>query len=335
MRAFLLFTFTFFIPSLVFSDSIVLKDGSIYSGKILGSTGTMIRIETSENIENIPESEVLSLLFSNADILYFKNKSSVECKILRKTGDSITILTLDGEKVVDNKEIKSVKYNIGHELKVTSLSITDQHFKNKPNRFIWTGKFQKNIYLGLNLGSQYSSLDSWKEQFYFENDKISATTGFQLGGEIGIIINKYLELGIGYQRFLFPTVKVTLTLPNFEDRVSASFYYGSLKIGHYLEKIPDLRIYCGIDLGYLNGIEKIHGLEGMDLEASGKIFAQRFKIGSAYFHGNFALFFEIGYLLAKVSELDFLGKEVPDYDLDISGLSLITGLKFYFPIQTN
>lgn len=82
----------------------------------------------------------------------------------------------------------------------------------------------------------------------------------------------------------------------------------------------------------LNGTEKIQGLEGMDFEASAKIFSKRLKIGSSYFHGNSLLFFDIGYLIAKISDLKLLGNDIPDYDLDFSGIILISGLRYYFPI---
>jgi hypothetical protein len=331
MKAFLSFAFAFLIPSMAISDSIVLKDGSVYSGKILGATESIVKIETRKNIENLPASEVLSLVFANADVVNLTKGQSIECKIISKTGDMITIMTTDGEQTVDNKEIKNVQYNTGYELKVSFLPVTDRHFKNNPNPMIRAGEKQKSVYVGAYIGSQFSSLDAWQKQFIPQNGKRPPTNGLQLGGEIGIINNKNFEIGAGFEYFFIPVVKLNSAQSNAKDKVSSFLYYGALKICHNLNKLPNMRIYAGLDLGLVNGIEKIQGLGGMDFEASSTTFAKRIKIGSSYFYRNSSYYFDIGYLAAKVTDLEILGKEIPDYNLDFSGLFIVSGYRYHFP----
>jgi hypothetical protein len=333
MKTFQLSVFVFLIPYMAFPDTVVLTDGSVYSGKIIESTEIIIKIETNKKTENFPKSDIYSIVLANADILHYANGQSIECKIIRKTGDAITVMTAEGEKVIDNSLIKNVQYNMGHELKLTSLPATDRHFKNNPNPLIRAGEDQMNIYLGGYFGCQYSFLDSWKKQFFTENGTHPSTSGLKVGGEIGIIKNKYIEFGAGFEYFFLPTVKVTATQPNFEDKVSSFFYYGALKIGRTLTKLPNMRVYGGIDLGLLNGIEKAQNMGGIDFEASSKVFAKCLKIGSSYFNGNSSYYFDIGYLMAKVTDVKLLGNEIPNYELDFSGIVLVSGYRYHFPLK--
>ncbi|MBN1998760.1 hypothetical protein JW935_14470 [candidate division KSB1 bacterium] len=328
---FITFLFLFALSS--HADTIVLDDGSLYSGKISASTENEIKILLQKNIAEIPKEKVLSLFFSSSDFVYLQNGQIIECKILRKEGSLITVVTTDGERTINNTDIKTVRYNMGQELKVNSLSITDRHFKNDPRQYIGAGKNFNTIYLGGYYTIHFASLDKWKKQFIFENGNHPLTNGFQLGGEIGFSTNLF-TIGAGFDHFFLPKIEVMTESSSLQDKVSASFYYATINYGQSLKSEPNLNIYAGIDFGFLNGKENAYNLNDMDFEASATIFASRYKIGTAYFFRNASIYFNVGYLSGKITHLELLGHDIPNYDLDFSGLSLVSGLRFHLFIQS-
>ncbi|MGH7597398.1 MAG: outer membrane protein [bacterium] len=280
------------------SDSVVLRDGTLHQGTITGATDATVTILVKSEAVEVPHAEILSLVFTSADRLYFKLNATLECKVVNKIGAEVVVVTSDGVENIPNSKIKKVEYNVGRQLKVTGLPPTGPQFVNKSANLVWAGDFKPNVYLGLHLGTHYAFLTDWKRQFSPQ----PSTRGLDLGGELGYMLNRFISLGAGYEYFLFQKVKVSS--PNAEDRVSSSFFFANMRLSINPRSTPALFIYGKADVGALKGKEKISGLQGLTLEASGNVFAYRLKIGADYFtSGNISHFIELGYLAAKVDEI--------------------------------
>jgi len=181
------------------SDSIILKDGTLHQGTIKSANDSSVTILARSKVLQISHAEILSLVFTNADLLYFKLDGTLECKVANKIGAEVVVVTGDGIKNFPNSKIRKVEYNVGRQLKVNNLPPTGPQFVNKSAGLVWAKDFKPNIYLGFRLGSHYAFLNDWKKQF----SPRPSTRGLDLGGEAGVALNRSVSLGAGYEYFLY------------------------------------------------------------------------------------------------------------------------------------
>lgn len=315
-----------------FADTIVQKNGEIQNGLIVSAKDSFVVIRNNLGILTpIEKSSILSIQFTSADIIFFKDRQQLQCKILAKRREEVVVITAQGLREIENSKIKTAGYCMGDNLTISDLPVTGRHFKNKLQRFVPHKRKSRNLYLGFSLDTHVALLNDWKEQYVLENDKNPATVGLQLGAKLGILKQSKYLFGLGYDYFFLPTLKVR-SPASFDDKVSSQFFYLTGGLIHHFAPPSASSIYFAFDTGVLSGKETLEDSQ-VELEASGQNLGVRIKGGYSYDTRAGQLFFELGYLFGKVSDLELVGQTVPDYALDFSGLTISSGFRFLFTIH--
>jgi hypothetical protein len=310
----------------ILSDTLVLKDGTVYEGTLKKVTEKKIEFESTNGLIDISHDQILSFTFTNADLLFLKSDSTLKCKVFNKIGSRVVVCTPHGIREIDNELIKKVENNAGGELKVAGLPPTGPQFVNLSHKVVWSGGFKQSIYFAPILGIHISGLGDWKSQFSPE----PSTDGLDVGGSIGFTLNSRVSLGAGFEYFSYQKVKLGGGL---EDKVTANYYYFTVQIRSGIKDVPGLFLYAQGDPGYFIGKEKLN-YSGSEMEGKGGIFGFRIRGGAEYFtSGTFALFTEITGLFANISDLEVMGQQIPDYSLNFSGIGFLSGIKIYIPID--
>ncbi len=322
------------VSTVLLADTVVLRDGVIHKGTILSATQDSIVFLSERDVFLFAKSDVLTIVFSNADVVDLTADRTLLCKVAAKVGDEVVVATPQGVQTFPNAEILNIHYNAGGELQVPSLPKTGPQFSNKPNRFIWAGDHKSNLFLRVHLAAHYASLAKWKEQFIITSGEGSPSSGLVFGGEAGFALPRLLQLGVGYEYFASRQIKVTNVSPTFTDRATATFLYATARMGGFLASTPELFVYGALDVGFLKGPESIEFSNGVNVDATGSTAAIRIKGGGEYFFsGNFSTTGELAYLSGKVSDVSELGHTVSGYELDYSGFSIIIALSYHIPVE--
>ena len=312
------------------ADEIITTTGDIYRGTIISSSKESVEIQGSGLVKKIDHQNILKIIFTSADIITLMDGQEYSCKILRKEGDKVFVAAADGEKIVMNSKIKSADYNLGGRLEMGSLGETGVQYKNKAQNFVWTGDFKKNIFIGINLGSHYCALTDWRDQFVFEDGNEPGRAGFILGGAFGFVTTKQFTIGVAYDKFWGPKVKLGSSV---YDRVYFDYYSAFIRLGGKYKKVPGLSMFLHAALGSLHAKERIADYQ-QSFEGTNSKIAPQFKfICEYFFQANTSITTEIGVLYADVEDLEVMGQPVPDYSLNFNGVTFLTGLNFHFPIH--
>ncbi|MGD1045618.1 MAG: outer membrane beta-barrel protein [Bacteroidota bacterium] len=335
MHRYILFVFLYliFIES-TFADDMVMKNGMLLKCTIISSLKDSINVQTDTGSKMIAKSDILSIVFTNADHLFVVGDNKIVCKIVNKIGDDVIIVTKDGIRKISNSKIDKLQRNIGAELTVSELPETGIQFINHPTQSVWTGEQKANIFLRVQLAAHYASLDKWKSQFVITDGEGSPSSGIMYGGEIGYAFSKIIQIGAGYEGFNTRKISITNTSPTFETKASYSYLYATVRAGDFLGSTPELYLYGAVDLGSLKGIDAENYSNGLSPEGTGTAIAFRVKGGAEYyFNGNWSTTAELGYLSAKVQDVSVVGQHISNFDLDFSGLSLVIAFSYHIPLN--
>jgi opacity protein-like surface antigen len=186
------------------------------------------------------------------------------------------------------------------------------------------------IYLQFNISGLYSWLTDWKNQNLQTNGTSPSTKSIIFGGECGYIINKYVQIGFGYEYFF--TTKVATQLAT-GDQINSTFFYGSLKAEMPLESVTNLSLFIGLDIGSVTATEVLENYGGLDFNRAGSSTGYRVMLGAQYFLiDNWSIMAGGGYLLGKVNNVIVDGRIWPNYSLDLSGFTIKFAVNYHFPL---
>lgn len=228
-----------------------------------------------------------------------------------------------------------ISYAVGQESKeqslyalstgdMSALTIQDQSQNKQPENS------RSSIYIQFNISGLYSWLKDWKNQD-LQLGTTPSTMSMIFGAECGWIINKYFQLGFGYEYFF--TTKIS-TQQITGDQINSTFFYGSLKAEMPLESVPDLSLFIGLDIGSVTATEVFENYPSYgDLSRTGSTTGYRVMLGTQYFLiDNWSIMAEGGYLFGKISKVTVDGQIWPNYSLDLSGLIIRFAVNYHIPL---
>jgi opacity protein-like surface antigen len=189
---------------------------------------------------------------------------------------------------------------------------------------------RSSIYLQFNISGLYSWLTDWKNQNLQTDGTSPSTKSFIFGGECGYIINKYIQVGFGYEYFFTTKVATRLAVG---DQINSTFFYGSLKAEMPLESVANLSLFIGIDIGSVTATEVLENYGGLDFNRAGSTTGYRVMLGAQYFLiDNWSIMAGGGYLFGKISRVTVDGQIWPNYSLDLSGFIIKFAVNYHFPL---
>jgi hypothetical protein len=193
---------------------------------------------------------------------------------------------------------------------------------------------KSSLYLQLNMSGLFSLLTDWKNQNLLPDGTNPATMSTIFGAECGCVINKYVQIGVGYEFFF--TTKVATQLAS-GDQINSTFFYGSIKVEMPLESISDLSLFTDLDIGSIKATEVLENYGGLDFNRTGSTTGYRVMLGAQYFMiDNWSIMAEAGYLFGKVNNVTANGQAVagqvwPNYTLDLSGFIIKFAVNYHIP----
>ena len=187
-----------------------------------------------------------------------------------------------------------------------------------------------NLYLQFNINGLYSWLKDWKNQNLILGTTPS-TMSMIFGAECGCVINKYVQVGFGYEYFFTSNVS---TQQITGDQINSTFFYGSLKAEMPLESVPDLSLFVGLDIGSVTATEVFENYPGYgDLSRTGSTTGYRIMVGAQYFLiDNWSIMAGGGYFFGKVNKVTVNGQTWPNYSLDLSGFIMRFAVNYHIPL---
>jgi hypothetical protein len=179
------------------------------------------------------------------------------------------------------------------------------------------------LYLQFNTSGLYPSLTDWKNQLHMPDGTHPSRTNIVFGAEAGCMINRYIQVDIGYEFFF--TTKVS-TVEAAGDQINSTFFYGSVRGSIPLESVQNLSLFGSIDVGMEN-------YYGRNFNKTGSATAYRFMVGSQYFMTeNWSIMAGAGYFLGKVNNVTVDGQTRPNFSLDLSGVFLRFAVNYHIPL---
>jgi opacity protein-like surface antigen len=189
---------------------------------------------------------------------------------------------------------------------------------------------QSSIYLQFNISGLYSWLKDWKTQNLKLDGTSPSTLSMIFGTECGWVVNKYVQVGFGYEYFF--TTKVE-TQHAAGDQINSTFFYGSMKAELPLESVPDLSLFLSLDIGSLSVSEALENYGGLDFNRTGSTTGYRVMVGAQYFLiDDWSIIAGGGYLFGNVNTVSVNGQTWPNYSLDLSGVVLKFGVNYHIPL---
>jgi opacity protein-like surface antigen len=193
-----------------------------------------------------------------------------------------------------------------------------------------TESSKSSIYLQFSTSGLYSLLTDWKKQNLQTDGTSPSTKSFVFGAEGGCVINKYIQVGFGYEYFF--TTKVS-TQEATGDQINSTFFYGSIKAEMPLESVPDLSLFIDLDIGSITTTEVLENYGGLDFNKSGSTTGYRLILGAQYFLiDNWSIMAGGGYLFGKVNKVTVDGQTWPNYSLDLSGFLMRFAVNYHIPL---
>ena len=187
---------------------------------------------------------------------------------------------------------------------------------------------KSSLYLQFNTSGLYSSLTDWKNQLHLADGTRPSGKSIVFGAEAGWVIDRYIQVGIGYEFFF--TTKVS-TVEATGDQINSTYFYGSLRGSIPLESIQNLSIFGSIDAGSLSTTEVMENYYGLNFNKTGSTTAYRFLAGAQYFIlDNWSIMAGTGYFLGKVNKVVADGQTWPNFALDLSGFVLRFTVNYHF-----
>ena len=318
-RVFVLCTLLFLIPIYALSDIITLTDGSKVNGRILSSTERYVRIRREDSRSaQILHSEIKSIFFTWADMVYLSSGEKLKCKIVNRSEPDLLVVSTKGLQRIPLTNIKMYFYHSAEDLEVTELPITGPDFKNeKP---FPTKGLSNTIYFGLNGGAHWPPIKKWKKEF------MSPAWLFTGGAKVGYYLTKSLSIGGGFE---FDTYRQT-HYENIDTRYSTYYFYGSVEYAQRIEKNPASYVFIGTDVGLFKTRGTLYLYSYRDIEFNVNNIAFMPRIGARTFgnqHISFSI--EMAYLFAKSGSIDIPLVVEDTLVIDFSGFKLFFGIFYY------
>ncbi len=190
---------------------------------------------------------------------------------------------------------------------------------------------KSSIYLQFNVNGLYSLLTDWKTQNLQLDGTSPSTMSMIFGAECGCVINKYVQVGFGYEYFF--TTKVS-TQQATGDQINSTFFYGSIRAEMPLESVSDLSLFVDLDIGSITATEVLENYSSYgDLNRTGFTTGYQVMLGAQYFLiDNWSIMTGGGYLFGKVNKVTVDGQTWPNYSLDLSGFTLRFAINYHFPL---
>jgi opacity protein-like surface antigen len=235
-----------------------------------------------------------------------------------------TPIILCGISLGHGQERKEPPSRLFFDSEIIAPSIQDQ----SQNEYSESSK--SSIYLQFNISGLYSWLTDRKNQNLQTNGTSPSTKSIIFGGECGYIMNKYVQIGFGYEYFF--TTKVA-TQSATGDQINSTFFYGSLKAEMPLESVTNLSLFIGLDIGSVTATEVLENYGGLDFNRAGSSTGYRVMLGAQYFLiDNWSIMAGGGYILGKVNNVIVDGRIWPNYSLDLSGFTIKFAVNYHFPL---
>jgi hypothetical protein len=189
---------------------------------------------------------------------------------------------------------------------------------------------RSSIYIQFSTSALFASLTNWKNNLHISDGTHPSSNCMIFGAESGCVINRYFQVGIGYEFFF--TTKVT-TLETSGDQIGGTFFYGSLRAGTVLESLPDLFLFGSLDIGSLSATETMENYIVQNYERTGTTTAYRFMAGTQYYASeNWSLTAGAGYFSGNVSKVTAYGQTIPNFTLNFSGIVLRAAVNYHIPL---
>ena len=190
---------------------------------------------------------------------------------------------------------------------------------------------KSSLYLQFNISGLYSSLTDWKNQYIQIGGTSPSTSSMIFGAECGWVINKYVQVGFGYEYFFTTNVSTQQVTG---DQINSTFFYGSMKGEMPLESVPNLSLFADLDIGSITATEVFKNYPSYgDLNRTGSTTGYRLMIGAQYFLiDNWSIMAGGGYLFGKVNKITVDGQTWPNYSLDLSGITLRFAVNYHIPL---
>jgi hypothetical protein len=189
---------------------------------------------------------------------------------------------------------------------------------------------RNSLYLQFNTSGLYPLLTDWKNQLHFSDGTHPSGTNIIFGVEAGWIINRYIQVDIGYE-FFFKTKASTIETTG--DQINTPYFYGSLGGTIPLESIEHLSLLGSIDIGSLSATEVMENYYGQNFDKTGSTTAYRFMFGAQYFMiDHWSIMAGTGYFSGNVNTVTIDGQTWPNFALDLSGFVLRFAVNYHFPL---
>jgi opacity protein-like surface antigen len=211
-----------------------------------------------------------------------------------------------------------------HSSKINTLSVIPLS-ENKQSE-----SSTSSLYLQFNTSGLYPSLTDWKNQLHMPDGTHPSGTNIVFGAEAGCVINRYIQVDIGYEFFF--TTKVS-TIETTGDQINSTYFYGSVRGSMPLESIQNLSLFGSIDVGSLTATEVMENYYGQNFNKTGSATAYRLMAGAQYFMTeNWSIMAGAGYFLGKIHTVTVEGQTWPNFSLDLSGFVLRFAVNYHIPL---
>ncbi len=188
----------------------------------------------------------------------------------------------------------------------------------------------RNIYLQFNMSGLLASLSDWSTSLHLSDGSHPSTGCIVFGGEAGIVVSRFLQIGAGYE-FFFTTKATTLEAGG--DQIEGTFFYGSLKAGSTLKSVPELYLFGGLDIGSISVTETMENYVVTNFERGGSAAAFRITGGAQYYVSeNWSISAAAGYQSADIRKVTAYGSTISNFTLDFSGLILRGAVSYHIPL---
>jgi hypothetical protein len=320
----------FFLQQPVHADTIILKDGSIMSGKIMFAHAQTVRMRVDTGNVDIAKEQIKSVTFSSADVIRLKSGEAIERKLLSENNDSLYVLTAGGMQAFASGAVEDTLFNLGHPFTINEMPATGPLFTNNGGAPIAAGDFLRNVFIRGAINLHFPRLGQWKNRLILGGGDL-ISMGLLYGIGIGYEFNRNVSAAIQYEAYSSEAEP----FGNGTDKAMYRYVYGTFKYSLPISASKQTVLTAALDLGLLEGIDETD-VEGYpSVQDSRFIVAPRISIGCTYYlaHENISLSSAAGYLFAKFHDNFNTGVGLPDATIDFSGPTLFVSVQYHFPLR--
>ena len=248
---------------------------------------------------------------------------------MRRSLSCLILTILLGISYSQGGEPKKISFDQSFAGTISTRVYQDQSQNGQPE------SSKPSLYIQGSTSGLYSLLTDWKNQNLQTDGSSPSTKSFVFGAECGFVINKYIQVGFGYEYFF--TTKVA-TLQATGDQINSTFFYATVKVELPLESISELSLFIDLDIGSITATEVLENYGGLDFNRAGSTTGYRTMLGAQYFLiDNWSIMAGGGYLFGKVTQVNATGQAIvghvwPNYSLDLSGFMVKFAVNYHIPL---